>query len=338
MKKQHRILRLGRSALAALTIPALLGLAHPVTAQEAKESPAVTAGKAFKLSGTTQFQAAFWTDAVDSFSIRRARFTLGGELLKNLRYRTTVDLAKTAILLDVFVEFEPLSGLGFKAGQFHVPFSLESLTSISDLDTINRSQVVNKLSPGRDIGGQGRDVGAVLFGRYSLVEYTAGVFNGSGINKPDANDQKDLAGRILARPFNGLAIGLSFYRGDQRASGAETSVARNREGLDLAFKRGPGSLKAEYIHARDGETSRSGWYLQGGWFVLKDKLQAVVKVESLDDDRGLAGDRKDIYTAGVTWFIAGRIKLQANFENHRPETGSGATASSAILVQFQAAF
>ena len=36
-----------------------------------------------------------------------------------------------------------------------------------------------------------------------------------------------------------------------------------------------------------------GKFLQGGWFVLKDKVQAVVKVDSLDYDRALAGDRTD---------------------------------------------
>jgi phosphate-selective porin len=170
------------------------------------------------------------------------------------------------------------------------------------------------------------------------LEYTVGVLNGSGINKADANDQKDLAGRVLARPLAGLTLGVSLYRGDQRLAAAETSTARNREGLDVAFGRGPASLKAEYLHAKDGDVSRSGWYLQGGWFFLKDKLQAVVKVDSLDYDRALAGDRTDVLTAGCTWFIAGRTKLQLNFESHRPESGSGATSTYALLAQFQAAF
>ena len=307
-------------------------------AQENKEAPAVTAGKALKLSGATQFLAAYWKDDVDSFSVRRARFTLSGELLKNLRYRATVDMAKTPTLLDALVEFDALAGLSFRAGQFLVPFSLESVTSISDLDTINRSQVVNALSPGRDIGTQGRDVGAAAFGQVSIVEYTVGLVNGSGINKADANDQKDLSARVLARPLAGLAVGGSLYRGDQRAAAAETSVARNREGLEVAFFRGPASLKAEYIHAKDGDVSRSGWYAQGGWFLIKDTLQAIVKFDSLDRDRALAGDRMDVLTAGCTWFIAGRTKLQVNFESHRPESGSGLASTYGLLAQFQAAF
>ena len=339
MKNERLSHPLSQTALTAvLTVAVLLSAVPPVAAQEKKEAAAVTAGKALKLSGATQLLAAFWKDAVDSFSVRRARFTLSGELLKNVRYRATVDMAKTPTLLDALVEVDALAGLSVRAGQFLVPFSLESLTSISDLDTINRSQAVDKLSPGRDIGTQGRDVGAAVFGQASILEYAVGVVNGSGINKPDANDQKDLAGRILARPIAGLTVGISFYRGDQRAAAAETSIARNREGLELAFGRGPASLKAEYIHAKDGDVSRSGWYLQGGWFVLKDKVQAVVKVDSLDYDRVLVGDRKDVFTAGFTWLIAGRTKLQVNFESHRPESGSGTTSSHALLAQFQAAF
>ena len=339
MRKQRRSIPLGGAALAVLaTVALVFGAAHPAAAQEKTEAPAVTAGKALKLSGATQIQAAFWKDAVDSFSVRRARFTLSGELVKNLRYRATVDMAKTPTLLDALVEVDVLTGLSVRAGQFLVPFSLESLTSVSDLDTVNRSQVVDKLSPGRDIGTQGRDVGAAAFGQVSIFEYTVGVVNGSGINKADANDQKDLAGRVLARPLSGLTVGASLYRGDQRPAAAETSTARNREGLEVAFGRGPASLKAEYIHAKDGDVSRSGWYLQGGWFFLKDKLLAVVKVDSLDFNRALAGDRTDVLTAGCTWFIAGRTKLQVNFESHRPESGSGATSKYALLAQFQAAF
>ncbi|MDH4197404.1 MAG: OprO/OprP family phosphate-selective porin [Candidatus Aminicenantes bacterium] len=322
----------------ALTVAVLLVAAPRATAQEKTDAAAVTAGKALNLSGATQLLAASYKDAVDSFSVRRARFTLSGAILKNMRYRATVDMAKTPTLLDALVEVDALAGLSVRAGQFLVPFSLESLTSVSDLDTINRSQVVNTLSPGRDIGTQGRDVGAAAFGLASIIEYTIGVVNGSGINRADENDQKDLAGRVLARPLSGLTVGVSFYRGDQRAAAAETSIARNREGLELAFGRGPASLKAEYIHAKDGEASRSGWYLQGAWFVLENKVQAVVKVDSLDYDRVLVGDRKDVYTAGFTWFIAGRTKLQVNFESHRPESGSGLTSSHALLAQFQAAF
>jgi len=339
MREQKPIIPLLRTVLAAgLAFAVLLGAAPRAAAQEKTGAAAVTAGKALKLSGATQLLAAFYKDAVDSFSVRRARFTLSGELLKNLRYRATVDMAKTPTLLDALVEVDVLDGLSVRAGQFLVPFSLESVTSVSDLDTINRSQVVNALSPGRDIGTQGRDVGAAVFGQVALIEYTVGILNGSGINKADANDQKDLVGRVLARPLSGLTVGASFYRGDQRAAAAETSLARHREGVELAFGRGPASLKAEYIHGKDGEASRSGWYLQGGWFVLKDKVQAVVKVDSLDDDRALAGDRKDVYTAGFTWIIAGRTKLQVNFESHRPESGSGLAASHALLAHFQAAF
>jgi len=67
-------------------------------------------------------------------------------------------------------------------------------------------------------------------------------------------------------------------------------------------------------------------------------LQAIVKFDSLDRDRALAGDRMDVLTAGCTWFIAGRTKLQVNFESHRPESGSGLASTYGLLAQFQAAF
>lgn len=305
-------------------------------AEEKKQPPAVTAGKALKLSGTTQLQGMFRDPGVDSFAARRVRLSLSGDIVKNLRFKLSAEMAKTPTLLDAFGEFEPSASLGVRFGQFLVPFSLESVTSVSDLDTVNRAQATDKLAPGRDIGTQGRDVGVVVYGKASIFEYTAGFVNGAGLNKADTNDRKDLAGRFLVRPVEGISLGASLYRGRQSASPEAPLVVRDREGVELVLARGPATLRAEYIHAMDGAISRSGGYVQAGWALLKDKLQAVLKFDTLDLDRGRAGGRTDVWTAGLNWSIQGKNKLQVNYEHRRPETG--ADTENALLAQFQIYF
>lgn len=305
-------------------------------AEEKKPSPAVTAGQTLKLSGLTQFQGAVRDPGVDSFNARRVRLSLAGEVVKSLRFKLTVELAKSPSLLDAFGEYEPSAYLGVRFGQFLVPFSLESLTSVSDLDTVNRAQATEKLAPGRDIGTQGRDIGVAAYGKASIFEYALGLVNGAGSNKSDTNERKDLAGRFLVRPVGGLALGASLYRGRQGASAAAPLSVRDREGIELAFTRGAATLRAEYIHAKDGALSRSGGYVQAGYFVLRSKLQAVVKFDTLDLDRDLAGGRTDVWTAGLNWIIQGKNKLQVNYERSRPETGKDTV--NALLAQFQMSF
>lgn len=320
----------------ALALLAAVFVAGSAPAEEKKDSPAVTALGSLKLGGYAQLFAAAWDPGVDTFSIRRARLSLTGEIVKNLKFKLAADLVKSPALLDAFVEFEPSKAAGLRAGQFLVPFSMNNVTSVADIDMVNRPTVVEALAPGRDNGASGRDVGAVLYGRYSVAEYTLGFFNGAGINKTDTNSHKDWSGRVVLRPFKFIAVGGSFYRGQQSAAAEDPLVARNKEGLEAVLSIGGFSLKSEYIHAKDDLISKAGWYAQAGLFAIPGKLQALLRYDSLDLDRAVPGDGKRVIAVGVNWFIVGKTKLQLNYEIHRLEAGG--REKSGLLAQFQAAF
>jgi phosphate-selective porin len=328
--KQWPVLDVGALGLAVLFF---FGLA---TGQDKNEPIPVTSSRSFQLSGYTQFLYNYWDKGVDSFSIPRARLSLSGELLKNVRFKIQVDAAKNPALMDaqIDVQFKPY--LGMRIGQYYVPFSLENNTSDADLETILRSQVVNALSPSRDIGSQGRDIGAMLTGRYSIAEYCLGVFNGAGINKLDTNKAKDVAARLILHPTSTLAIGGSLYRGRHNPLQSFPDVARTRAGLEATFKTGPWSLAGEFIAGKDDLVSRSGWYLQGGYFVLPEKLQAVIKWDTYDQDRDMPGDRTDLFTLAANWYLWKKTKLAVNYNLYRKE-GEG-TTNQAISAQFQAGF
>ncbi|MGZ7046323.1 MAG: porin [Candidatus Aminicenantales bacterium] len=269
-------------------------------------------------------------------SLRRARITLSGDILKNLKFKVGVDVVKSPALLEAIVEFEPSKILGLRVGQFLVPFSLESTTPTRDLDMVNRSPVVDTLAPGRDNGSSGRDIGTALYGSYAFLEYTVGLFNGSGINKADTNSHKDWSGRLVAHPLKFLSVGASLYRGKQDSTPDAPLVRRDKEGLEAALVLKAFSLKSEYIHARDDLVSKAGWYVQAGFFALPATLQALLRYDWLDLDRSVAGDAKNVLSAGINWFILGRTKLQVNYEIHRLQ--GGGRDKSGLLAQFQAAF
>ena len=329
--QKQRLLGLGAFVLVALTLP---GIALGQDRKE--EAPPVVSSRSFRLSGYTQFLYNYWEKGTDSFSIPRARLTLSGELIKNVRFRIQVDGVKSPALIDANVDFLFNPAYGLRIGQYYVPVSLENNTSDSDMDTILRSQVVNALAPSRDIGSQGRDIGAMFMGRCSIAEYYLGVFNGAGINKQDTNKAKDLSGRLVLHPVKSLAVGGSFYKGRNNPVLTGPDLGRDRIALEAAWLPGPFSFKGEFLWAKDDVTSKSGWYVQGGYYFLPGRFQAIIKWDTYDKNRELSGDRADLFTLGANWFLWGKTKIVANYTLYRTE-GQG-TTNQAVSVQFQAAF
>jgi phosphate-selective porin len=311
-------------------------MAVSAAAQEKSESPAVTASRAFKLTGYTQALSTTQSAGLDGLAIRRARFSLVGDILKNVKIKVQVDLLKSPVLLDAQIDWTLAKTAVVRFGQFKIPFSLESLTSSADLDTIDRSQVVNKIGPGWDIGANGRDIGLVLTGQASVFEYAVGTFNGAGINKADTNDHKDFSARLVARPINGLSIGGSYYDGLYSTAAGAPRTIRERIGGEAAWVTDVLSIKAEYIRATDAVTTKAGGYIQAAVFIVPKKYQVLFKFDAYDKDRAAAGDRIDAYTAGVNWFLADRNKLQVNYLVFRSE--AGLTLNRVLEVQFQLAF
>jgi len=307
-----------------------------LSAQDKKEPSAVTGNRPLILSGYTQLIYTAQNPGIDSFTVNRARLIFSGDFLKNVRYKLQIDAVKSPILLDAQMEFVLSPAATFRIGQFKVPFSQENLTAGSDLDTINRSQPVLKLCPGRDISASGRDIGAIVYGKYSIIEYSAGLFNGAGINKADTNEEKDLAARVLVHPISFLTIGTSLYGGHYSEKVGAPAVTRNRTGFETAIVYNDFSLKGEFILAKDDTTSKQGWYLQGGYFLLPKTLQGIVKYDSYDKNKDVSGDRSNLFTLGLNWFLTDKTKIIVNFELYKDE--SGKTTNRALLAQFQAGF
>lgn len=243
---------------------------------------------------------------------------------------------KSPLLLDAQIDWTLARAAVVRFGQFKIPFSLESTTSSADLDTIDRSQVVNKIAPGWDIGASGRDIGLVLAGQASVFEYALGTFNGAGLNKADTNDHKDLSARLVAHPLAGVAIGGSYYDGLYSTAAGAPRTLRRRIGGEAAWILDGLSIKAEYIQATDGAVRREGGYIQAALFVAPRKLQLLLKADAYDKDRAAAGDRVDAYTAGANWFLADRSKVQVNYLVFRSQ--AGLTLNRMLEVQFQLGF
>lgn len=319
-----------------ILIFSLLVLTFPSLAGGNKEEFPVLTSIPLNLSAYTQVEYTHWQESTDGFRIRRARVGLKGEILKDLHYMLQIETVKSPVLLDAQIEIKFSPYVKISLGQFKVPFSLENLTSSSALDTINRSQTVEKLCPGRDIGAKGRDIGITINGEFSRIEYALGIFNGSGINNKDFNDRKDIAGRLVFYPVRFLALGLSHYNGRYSSAPGDPAVKRDRTGVEISFVQNQFSIKGEYVLGKDELTERYGWYFQGGYVLIPKKFQALIRYDSYDKNMAVQGDRIGILTLGLNWFFSKKTKFQINYEYHGKE--SDEPSQNVILAQLQAGF
>jgi len=304
-------------------------------AKENDEEFKVLSAQSLELSGYTKAGYTYGDNRKEGFRIKQARVKLKGDILKNINYKLQIDAVLTPILLDAQIEISLVHHTKLTVGQFKVPFSLENLTSSSDLDTINRSQTVEKLCPGRDIGAKGRDIGVTISGEFSRIKYILGVFNGSGINKTDFNDQKDIVGRVAFYLDSFLGFSLSHYKGKYSPYPEAPIVKRNRIGIDIFFIKKRFSVKGEYILARDDKTDRYGWYIQGGYYFVSRKMQTIIKYDSFDT-MSIRGDGIDVVTFGLNLFFTKKTKFQINYEYRMGELGK--ISNHVILAQLQAGF
>jgi phosphate-selective porin OprO/OprP len=206
----------------------------------------------------------------DEFSVERARLFTDVSLMDHYRLRIQVEFAEDPELRDGYLEVDYVPWARFRLGQFKVPFTLENQQSHKYIDFAERSLSVDNMRlPARDIG-------IMLHGQSPsrVFEYQLALLNGTGENQSDDNGAKDLAGRLVFRPFlepennalTGMQVGISGTWGNQDtdfssrefltvggtpfidfASDTVHEGTRSRLGTEFAWAAGPALLKTEWM-------------------------------------------------------------------------------------------
>src|SRR5262249_49317264 len=101
-------------------------------------------------------------------------------------------------LQDAYMNVHYWDAFQIEAGKFKQPFSYEQLIQDRFVPTMERS-LIDQLVPARDEGVMMH--GQKLFG--DRLDYAFSVSNGEINGDFDQNDRKDVAGRVVVRPFRG---------------------------------------------------------------------------------------------------------------------------------------
>lgn len=303
---------------------------------------------AFQLSGYIQAGYDYlWNDndatTTSSFHLRRARMTLKGDIYNGKAgkadYRIQVDLCKSPVIMDLWVNYQPVEEFGAKIGQFKLPISIENTDyNATRLEFISYSNTVQRMSRNGSgdmtgINSSGRDIGLQFAGGFiarkdfNIINYEVGVFNGSGINVKDSNLSKDVAARLTIQPLKLLKIAAYGLIGEINATSLVSTypgMIQQNKSVNLhylKYNRFGGGFdynddhifgRTEFICGQTGDYTSAGVYGQVG-YKLRDKFTVGLRydyfIENLNDD----APEQTTYSIALSYRPWKYIRLQAEY-------------------------
>ncbi|HEY3011484.1 MAG TPA: porin [Gemmatimonadales bacterium] len=301
----------------------------PLTAQAQADKPG--SPSPVKLSGYIQAREVYQSKIGLTSSINRARLVASGSVIEAVTWRIqgefrtgSVGTGKASVSLqDAYVRYAPRSW-ALQLGQFKTPFTREYYTSIADIETADRSTVVDSLAPKRDIGVMGEYT-------YRIASLWVGAFNGEGQNVTANTDSTPLGvARVAVRvvPQLALAVNGARYFGDS-----------TRYGVDAAYEAPRVTLKGEYIgQARDGTSGPDDWGWYGlGAVVVIPAVQAVGKYEEFGRPSISTAVKNRAWTVGLNVYPNGRnLRLTLDYVSRR--IGQPGVRKGRLLAQVQAKY
>ncbi|MFN8671863.1 MAG: hypothetical protein U0457_07215 [Candidatus Sericytochromatia bacterium] len=217
------------------------------------------------------------------------------------------------ILKDVNFEVNDEATKGkFVLGQQLIPFSYVSDVTLNQpisnypLITPMTDYINFNLNPENQVYYQNstltnyRDLGFMLTGNYPYFRFFTALYNGSGSNIFDNNNEKDLFGR-LDLILGNFEIGVSHLRGKHFDFKNLNEKALDIEVSKTSFHSKLGTpnlyLTGDYILAQNSYsdktvTNKNGWYAEG---VLKAEsiFSGALRYESFFDDNVLINKEKN---------------------------------------------
>ena len=135
------------------------------------------------------------------------------------RYASAQTTKISAAPTDVFINFRAAKWLNVQAGQFDAPFTLENRTSEKwGTPFMERSLTVRDVAVPTQ-----KQIGVMLWGEaFKVLNYSIGLFDGEGQNRPNVDGKGDLFARVYVTPLasrkdalKSLEFGASVRQGSR---------------------------------------------------------------------------------------------------------------------------
>lgn len=284
--------------------------------------------------------------------------SLSGNLTSNLRYFVLMEFADPR-LNELNLEWTPFTALSVKGGQMKVPFSFENQISPINLETILNTRSASCLtgmigdplqfSESKGYNKTGRDIGIQVSGSFlkvgshNLLQYAAGMFQGTGMGVEENNNTKDFAGTLSLQPVKDFRIGGGLYAGQAYYIKAGNTVkgdhVRNRWAISADYKNDRFYARSEWIHGNDGGIKKEGLYGTALWYIIPQKLNIVGKVDYYNQNKDINSEVID-YTASVSYYFWEQCRFQVcyTFSDYSKKWGGLHRTENAVQAQMQIVF
>ena len=351
-RMRRRVAMAGVAIVGALTLTAV---PHLAAAQLSPPSDAPAAPSAPGAPGVLppiQFKVLFDFDFVsqeplaqppnDGFGLRRAR--LFAQLNGPAGFAFRLHFDPTALsngpqsvapyrgvpLTEAYLDYALPWHVSVRAGQQRVPFTLSGATAGPAMPVPEYNQLLRYTT--QRISAF-RDIGITINGRSGGLEYSAGIFNGAGINVVTDNDStKDYAGRLSYAIIPGVQIGASGWKGHTgalfvRAVGTPPiksffdNADFDRGDVDVHVALGALDVVAEYGRERlsynakalnptpqGAELRREGYNVAsslrlGAFSPALRRWEIAGRYDKWDPNRAVALDAVTEYVAGLNFYL-----------------------------------
>lgn len=317
-----------------------------------KEHPSLRNDKWLRLDFTSKIQFDKMNPGddpqdFDDLVLQRARVGIDGELWSFLQFSIERELSSSSAenkvnakstktpWRDAYVDLNFADGFQIRAGRFKIPFSLDQLTGIGNLDFASRSLGGIYLAPARDNGVEAH-------GRFfkRALNYSAGVFAHDGDNARSSKlvgGDLTFAARVSGTPLKAVkALNLDKAEFGGNFTSSEVSDeselpnglrgrtvmsqytffesvfvkgTRRRYGADFEWTNHQFGARAEYIYVsdqREGQGLRGdtlnpararAYHVEGTWLVTGDKKERPLE------------PKRPVYRKGI-----GAVELAARYE------------------------
>jgi len=266
-------------------------------------------------------------------SVTNARIKANGSVSETTAYTILFDAVADEVLLDAFITHTIMPSLSVKIGQFKTAYSTDNLIANSKIPFIARPYTRSDVSPAF------RDRGIELNYKYKMFDAFVGVMNGTGMNKGDANNNKSMAYRLVAKVLPQLNLSGNFYTGKNNAA---DDIRDEFVNIGADGKAGAWEYAAEFSQKSHDEFTCNGYYAWIGydWNTGMKKvplLTPALRYERSDPDADIDDNAKTRITIGLTAHFAQKFndRIMFNYEIRDMETGD---SDDCFGVEYQVAF
>lgn len=264
-----------------------------------------------------------------SFKMKRVRLSVDGNICRKVTYKVQGDLLTSPMLMDAYVKYSVCPQFAVQAGQFKLPFTMETAMHPMDLEIFDYGESVKRLAGYSDVcglGKSGRDIGIMFSGDLfrlenkdlALLNYSVGIFNGSGPNVIDNDKKKDVVARIKFHPWlKNLTLTASGYYGKY----SEEKFLRMRYSFGAEYRNDAFVVRSEYLRGKTGAMlfNTRGCYAVAGYkFRFGDEkkqqtLMPLLRYEYLSNDVGSSFFATSYYTIGLDYWPMKNVNVKLDY-------------------------